>query len=115
MHGRDVRVLQDFLTKVGIRTSVDGQYGPGTTTRVRRWERKSSLKVDGRMTRKDAAILRGQVADGGGALQGNNGGAQPVAPAGEDATLGPDGPRDRARLGAARGPAGDRRRERDRR
>jgi hypothetical protein len=91
MHGRDVRVLQDFLTKVGFRTSVDGQYGPGTTTRVRRWERKSSLKVDGRMTRKDAAILRGQVADGGGALQGNTGGAQPVAPAGEDATLGPDG------------------------
>ena len=49
MRGTDVRVLQDFLTKVGIRTSVDGQYGPGTTTRVRRWERKSSLTVDGRI------------------------------------------------------------------
>ena len=91
MHGRDVRVLQDFLTKVGIRTSVDGQYGPATTRRVRKWEKKSSLRVDGRMSRKDAALLRGQVDDGGAALQGNTGGAQPVAPAGEKATLGADG------------------------
>jgi hypothetical protein len=91
MHGRDVRVLQDFLTKVGIPTTVDGQYGPATTRRVRRWERRSSLNVDGRMSRKNAAILRGQVNDGGAALQGDTGGVQPVAPAGEDATLGPDG------------------------
>ena len=93
MHGRDVRVLQDFLTRVGVRTAVDGQYGPGTTRRVRTWERKSSLAVDGRVTRKDAAILRGQVTSGAGALQGT-GGASPYAapaPAGEKATLGPDG------------------------
>jgi peptidoglycan hydrolase-like protein with peptidoglycan-binding domain len=94
MHGHDVRVLQGFLTKVGVRTTVDGEYGPGTTTRVRRWEKKSSLQVDGRVSRKDAALLRGQVNSGAGALYGNTGGAQPVAPvapAGEDATLGPDG------------------------
>ena len=48
MRGTDVRVLQDFLTKVGVKTTVDGQYGPGTTSRVRRWERKSSLPVNGR-------------------------------------------------------------------
>ncbi len=95
MHGTDVRVLQGFLTKVGVRTSVDGQYGPTTTRHVRTWERKSSLKVDGRMTRKNAAILRGQVTSGDGALQGTGGAGveqSPVsAPAGEDATLGPDG------------------------
>jgi hypothetical protein len=91
MHGHDVRVLQSFLTKVGIRTTVDGQYGPATTSRVRRWESKSSLQVDGRVSRKDAALLRGQVSSGTGALQGNTGGSQPVAAAGEDATLGPDG------------------------
>ena len=28
MRGTDVRVLQDFLTKVGVKTTVDGQYGP---------------------------------------------------------------------------------------
>ena len=58
MRGTDVRVLQDFLTKAGIKTTVDGQYGPGTTSRVRRWERKSSLPVDGRddaRGRRDAA------------------------------------------------------------
>jgi hypothetical protein len=93
MHGTDVRVLQGFLTKVGVRTSVDGQYGPTTTRHVRSWERKSSLQVDGRVTRSDAAILRGQVTSGGGALQGTGGAGveQTPAPAGENATLGADG------------------------
>jgi cell wall-associated NlpC family hydrolase len=86
MRGTDVRVLQDFLTKVGIRTTVDGQYGPTTARHVRSWERKSSLRVDGRVTRKDAAILRGQVTAGGGALQGT----PAPAPTGA-ATLGADG------------------------
>jgi cell wall-associated NlpC family hydrolase len=91
MHGRDVRVLQDFLTKVGIRTTVDGRFGPKTASRVRRWERRSSLPADGRMTREDAATLRGQVGETLTALQ-NTGGAQPVAPAaGPKATLGSDG------------------------
>jgi cell wall-associated NlpC family hydrolase len=92
MHGTDVRVLQDFLTKVGVKTTVDGQFGPGTAGKVRTWERKSSLKVDGRVTRQDAAILRGQVSSGGGALQGTGGtGSGQAAPAGENATLGADG------------------------
>jgi peptidoglycan hydrolase-like protein with peptidoglycan-binding domain len=91
MHGSDVRVLQDFLTRVGVRTTVDGQYGPGTARRVRMWERKSSLPVNGRMTRKDAATLRGQVTSGAGALQGTGGVSPDAAPAGENATLGADG------------------------
>ena len=92
MRGRDVRVLQDFLTRVGIRTHIDGQYGPGTAGRVRNWERRTSLPVDGRVSREDAATLRGQVGQGDSALQ-NTGGTQPVAaaPAGPAATLGPDG------------------------
>ena len=88
MRGTDVRVLQDFLTKVGVRTTVDGQYGPRTTSRVRRWERKNTLRVDGRMTREDAATLRGQVEQNAATLQGA-GGTQPVAT--EKATLGADG------------------------
>jgi cell wall-associated NlpC family hydrolase len=91
MRGTDVRVLQDFLTKAGIRTKVDGQFGPKTASRVRRWERKSGLPVNGRMTREDAATLRGQIGQDAAALQ-NAGGAQPVAaPAGPNATLGADG------------------------
>jgi hypothetical protein len=95
MRGTDVRVLQDFLTRLGVKTAVDGQFGPGTASRVRTWERKSSLPIDGRVTRQDAALLRGQVTSGAGALQGT-GGVQPQAvsapvPATESATVGPDG------------------------
>jgi cell wall-associated NlpC family hydrolase len=88
MRGTDVRVLQDFLTKVGIRTNVDGRFGPRTASRVRRWERTSGLPVNGRVTREDAATLRGQVGQGASAL---NGGAEPVAAPGPNATLGADG------------------------
>ena len=61
MAGRDVRVLQDFLTRVGIDTSVDGQYGPNTARRVKSWERRSARKVNGRVSRSDARKLRKQV------------------------------------------------------
>jgi cell wall-associated NlpC family hydrolase len=92
MHGTDVRVLQGFLTKVGIKTTVDGQYGRNTTSNVRHWERRSSLPVNGRMTRQDAATLRGQVGQDPSTLQ-NTGGATPVAAPAPvaNATLGADG------------------------
>ena len=90
MRGSDVRVLQDFLTKVGMKTTVDGQYGPRTTRRVRSWERKVKLPINGRMSRDDAAKLRGQVGEDPTALQ-NTGGAQPVAAPTGKATLGSDG------------------------
>jgi Putative peptidoglycan binding domain len=92
MRGHDVRVLQGFLTKVGVRTSVDGSYGPLTTRHVKSWERKSALRIDGRVSRQDAAALRGQVDDEtNSALQGDTGGAAPAAPPVGKATLGPDG------------------------
>ena len=58
MHGRDVRVLQDFLTRAGFRTTVDGQFGRGTRSRVRSWERRAERRVDGRVSRPDARALR---------------------------------------------------------
>src|SRR3954462_2301820 len=64
MHGHDVRVLQDFLTRVGVDTTVDGQYGPLTARHVRTWERHSDRRVNGRMTRPDARVLRRQVETG---------------------------------------------------
>jgi len=88
MRGTDVRVLQGFLTKYGIKTTVDGQYGRGTTSNVRRWERNVSLPVDGRMSREDAATLRGQVEQGASALQGA---AAPAPAPTVNATLGADG------------------------
>src|SRR5215210_1426120 len=61
MSGRDVRVLQDFLTRVGVETDVDGHYGPLTARRVKSWERRSDRRVNGRVSRPDARKLRKQV------------------------------------------------------
>ena len=91
MRGTDVRVLQDFLTKYGIKTTVDGQYGPHTTRQRPALGAQVLAAGRRRMTREDAATLRGQVDPDSTALQ-NTGGAQPVAaPAGPNATLGADG------------------------
>jgi cell wall-associated NlpC family hydrolase len=88
MRGHDVRVLQDFLTRVGIATPVDGSYGPYTARRVRTWERRVERRVDGRMARPDARVLRRQVESGERAVT-----PEPAAPAvaPDTATLGADG------------------------
>jgi hypothetical protein len=89
MRGTDVRVLQDFLTKWGVRTTVDGIYGRGTASRVRTWERATSRPVDGRMSRADSAELRRAV-EAGETRDGVQGG-QVATPPTEKATIGPDG------------------------
>jgi cell wall-associated NlpC family hydrolase len=89
MRGHDVRVLQDFLTRVGVRTPVDGQYGPHTARRVKTWERRSSRRVNGRVTRPDARVLRWQVETGKTVLAPRP--APTAAPAGAEAVLGSDG------------------------
>jgi len=91
--GHDVRVLQDFLTRVGVDTEIDGQYGPLTARRVRSWERRSQVRrIDGRVSRPNARKLRGQVDAGVTVYQPPAAAPVPLAaPAGEDAVLGPDG------------------------
>jgi hypothetical protein len=92
--GRDVRVLQDFLTRWGVPTRVDGAYGPRTTRRVRRWERLAGRPVDGRMSLEDTVELRRAVEAGE-----RRPGAPALAPApvatamapAATATLAPDG------------------------
>ena len=87
--GSDVRTLQSYLTQVGLRTDVDGQYGPRTGRRVRSWERRSVRRVDGRMSRGEARKLTSQVQRG---VRVFEPAPEPTAaPAGETATLGPDG------------------------
>ena len=87
--GADVRVLQDFLTRVGLRTTVDGQFGPRTVRRVRSWERRSDKRVNGRVSRGDARKLRSQVEQGIRVYESTP--ETTAVPAGENATLGPDG------------------------
>jgi hypothetical protein len=89
MRGHDVRVLQDFLTRVGVSTPVDGRYGPYTAQRVRTWERRAQRRVDGRVARPDARVLRSQV-ESGQRVASPRPAAAPLAAA-EAATLGPDG------------------------
>src|SRR5690242_12392795 len=92
MTGRDVRVLQDFLSRVGLRTSVDGQYGPATSRRVKSWERRSQRRVNGRMSRSDGRKLRKQVNAGITLYTAPQPAPAPAAPAtGEKAVLNPDG------------------------
>jgi hypothetical protein len=91
MRGTDVRVLQDYLTKAGFRTRVDGQFGDGTARRVRAWERSAEIRPDAKVTRPDARRLRAEVESGGASYRTAGPEAAPAAPAGEDATVGPDG------------------------
>ena len=56
--GREVRVLQRWLTLTGFPTSVDGRFGRGTRNAVRRYERANGQRVDGWVSREQAHGLR---------------------------------------------------------
>ena len=86
MRGRDVRVLQDFLTRAGFNTAVDGQFGRATAGRVRSWERRAARRVDGRVSRPDARVLRTTVETSRVAAP-----TAPVAPATGKAVVGANG------------------------
>jgi cell wall-associated NlpC family hydrolase len=85
--GSDVRTLQRYLTQVGVYTTADGQFGPRTARSVRSWERRADRRVNARVSRGEARRLRTEARQG---LQTQQQ-APAAAPAGEQATLGPDG------------------------
>jgi hypothetical protein len=94
MRGPDVKVLQQLLTRWGLPTEIDGQFGSHTKLRVRSWERNSARSIDGRVSRADASALRAAVARGE-TLPGAEPEPEPdlttqTAPT-EKATIGPDG------------------------
>ena len=105
--GRDVKLAQKYLTKTGIRTTADGVYGPGTATKVKRFERAEDLKVDGKLQPADARALKKAAASGASdsdeGADGNGGaeaGEAPAAPSGETATISADGKTATAPAGA---------------
>ena len=56
--GHDVKVLQSWLTHLGYRTTVDGQYGARTVRSVRRFERHERIRMDGVVGISEEALLR---------------------------------------------------------
>jgi hypothetical protein len=76
--GADVKALQRLLTKAGLKTAADGEFGSGTTENVKAFETSQRRPVDGKVSRTDAVVLQ-DVAKNGGAVQaaGVTGGALP--------------------------------------
>jgi Putative peptidoglycan binding domain/NlpC/P60 family len=94
MHGHDVRVLQRYLTRVGVDTFADGEFGTVTYRHVRSWEQGAGRHVDGRVTRRDARALRRQARAGSDAMaprDASSGGAMVPPASTERATLTRDG------------------------
>ena len=56
--GSDVKQLQRYLTRVGLRTTADGNYGRGTARRVKSFERENGRRADGRATPSDQRLIR---------------------------------------------------------
>ena len=86
MRGQDVRVLQDYLSRAGVTTPVDGVFGPGTLRNLKRFQRAQGLTADGVAGPTTVGTLR-RVGDGSSA--GDDGSSTP-APTG-NATLRADG------------------------
>ena len=56
--GRDVKVLQKDLTKLGYPAATDGEFGPQTRVSVRSFERSAGLQIDGVISAKEARTLK---------------------------------------------------------
>lgn len=69
MRGQDVRVLQDYLTRAGFTTSIDGEFGPTTLRMVKRFQTTQELASNGVVDAKTVAALRriGDADSAGGA------------------------------------------------
>jgi hypothetical protein len=95
--GREVRVLQRWLTLTGFPTSVDGHFGRRTRLAVRRYERANGQAVNGWVSREQARGLRNRAYAARAARATAPVGAAAVPPAEPlvtltpNAVIGPDG------------------------
>jgi peptidoglycan hydrolase-like protein with peptidoglycan-binding domain len=64
LSGHDVKIAQDYLRKAGFKLHLDGVYGPGMVSIVRRFQRANGLRRTGRLSVKDIQALRGLVERG---------------------------------------------------
>ena len=61
MSGHDIRILQDYLTRAGFQTGVDGQYGSGTIKSVKLFEAAQQRTQDEEVDAGDIDALRSMV------------------------------------------------------
>jgi cell wall-associated NlpC family hydrolase len=61
--GHDVRELQSSLTRLGQPTTADGVFGRATRRSVRGYERAEELRVDGRVSRRQARGMQARLAE----------------------------------------------------
>src|SRR5947209_6851937 len=62
--GTDVKQLQKYLNTVGIDTPIDGSYGRGTASAVKKFERADHDRVDGQATAADQKAIRSAAQNG---------------------------------------------------
>jgi peptidoglycan hydrolase-like protein with peptidoglycan-binding domain len=86
LKGHDVKIAQDYLRKAGFRLRLDGIFGPGMTSIVRRFQRANGLRRTGRLSVQDIEALRLLVEKG--ATVRN---VPALPPTNERAGLNPDG------------------------
>ncbi len=96
MSGRDVRQLQDYLRRAGVKSSgkPDGEFDGDTQATIRRFESRESRPVDGAFDAGDIYALFklvGEDAKPGDAGDPSQGLPAPPLAAGDKAKLGPDG------------------------
>jgi Putative peptidoglycan binding domain len=84
MHGSDVKTLQRYLTRVGHRTTADGEFGRRTARAQKAFERDEGRRANGVVTRSDARLLRRRAREA-------TSSDQPTTTTTEKATLTSDG------------------------
>lgn len=65
MRGHDVRILQDFINRIGMPVRIDGSFGRQTWATLRRFEHRAGRPVNGVLDSRDIAALRKVIAKGG--------------------------------------------------
>ena len=65
MRGHDVKILQDFINRIGIPVGLDGEYGHQTWAAVRRIEKRARRPINGVVDSGDISLIRRIAAEGG--------------------------------------------------
>ena len=58
MQGKDVKTMQKYLTKVGLKPTADGEFGSGTKKKAKRFEKRYHQTVNGVLSKKEQRVLK---------------------------------------------------------